>query len=78
MEDQLWQVRLVTVDGREWVTRPVAGDPNDTLQRLIHDEHIDSYEIVVAGTTGREFSEPATVSFTRSHIVALWVEAVTA
>ncbi len=74
MAGDLWQVRLVTVDGTEWVTRPFKGDPNDHVQRLIHDEHIDSYEIVVSGTTEREFSEPSTVSFTRKHIVALWVE----
>jgi len=72
----MMQVRLITVDGSEWLTRPFTGDPNDHLQRLIHDEHIDSYEIVVTGTVQRTFAEPATVSFTRDHIVALWVETV--
>ncbi len=70
------QVRLLTVDGTEWLTKPFSGDANDHLQRLIHDEHINSYEIVVEGTTTRRFIEPSTVSFTRDHIVALWVEAV--
>lgn len=70
------QVRLITVDGTEWLTKTFVGDANDQLQRLIHDEHIDSYEIVVEGTTRRRFLEPSTVSFTRDHIVALWVEAV--
>jgi hypothetical protein len=46
----MMQVRLITVDGTEWLTKPFQGDPNDHLQRLIHDEHIDSYEIVVTGT----------------------------
>lgn len=76
MAHRQWQLRLRTVDGAEWVTRPVVGDANDILQRHIHDEHIDSYEIVVEGTTDRLFAEPATVSFTRAHIVALWVEMV--
>ena len=74
----MMQVRLITVDGTEWLTKPFEGDPNDQLQRLIHDEHIDSYEIVVTGTTQRTFAEAATVSFTRDHIVALWVETVAA
>ncbi len=74
MAVQHLQVRIVTVDGTEWLTRPFTGDPSDHLQRLIHDEHIDSYEMVVEGTTKRTFTEPATVSFTRDHIVALWVE----
>ncbi|MBO3142861.1 hypothetical protein [Dermatophilus congolensis] len=78
MAGQQWQVRLRTIDGTEWVTKPFEGDPNDHLQRLIHDEHIDSYEIVVEGTAERTFFAPATVSFTRAHIVALWVEAVAA
>ncbi len=73
-EQQPLQVRIVTVDGTEWLTRPFIGDPGDHLQRLIHDEHIDSYEMVVQGTARRTFDEPATVSFTRAHIVALWVE----
>lgn len=72
----MMQVRLITIDGSEWLTRPFDGDPNDHLQRLIHDEHIDSYEIVVTGTSARTFAAPATVSFTRDHIVALWVEPV--
>ncbi|GAB77407.1 hypothetical protein SAMN05421595_1242 [Austwickia chelonae] len=74
----MMQVRLITIDGTEWLTRAFDGDPNDHLQRLIHDEHIDSHEIVVTGTTTRTFAEPATVSFTRDHIVALWVETVVA
>lgn len=76
MSDTRWQLRLRTIDGTEWVTRPFVGDANDHLQRHIHDEHIDSYEIVVEGTAERAFAEPATVSFTRAHIVALWVEAL--
>lgn len=70
------QVRLITVDGTEWLTKPFVGDATDQLQRLIHDEHINSYEIVVEGTTKRRFLEPSTVSFTRDHIVALWVEPI--
>lgn len=72
------RVRLLTVDGTEWLTKPFTGDANDHLQRLIHDEHITSYEIVVEGTTRRRFAEASAVSFTREHIVALWVEAVNA
>lgn len=70
------QVHVITVDGTEWLTKSFVGDANDHLQRLVHDGHINSYEIVVEGTTERRFREPSTVSFTRDHVVALWVEAV--
>ena len=73
---QATQVHVLTVDGTEWLTRPFDGDPHDHLQRLLHDGADDSCEMVVRGTTTRTFTEPATVSFTRAHIVAIWIEAV--